>query len=49
MDGFAGMTDDALRVAYNAAPKPNRWGDELLRRIHVRQLADWNVHERGVS
>ena len=29
------MTDEELRQAYNAAPKPNAYGEELLRRVHA--------------
>lgn len=37
------MTDEELRQAYNDAPKPNAYGDELLRRIHARDRVEFGM------
>lgn len=37
---FDSLSDDDLRVAYNDAPKPNVYGQELMRRIFARDASE---------
>jgi len=46
MDHLRHLTDEELRQLYNDHEKPNAYGDELLRRIYTRQLADWAPEDR---
>lgn len=46
---FDHMSFEELRQAYNASPKPNVYGQEMLSRIHAEDRGEMVVRHNGAG